>query len=119
MKRILVVDDEKTIRRLYEEEFKKEGYAVLTTGSPEEAMAYCSRGDVDLVIMDLELKTKDEGINLLRRIKQHNEAMLVILNTAYADYQYDFITWVADAFVVKTENLSYLEGKVNEMLLTE
>ena len=37
--RILIVDDELNIRRLYEEEFRDEGYDVETVASGEEALA--------------------------------------------------------------------------------
>jgi DNA-binding response OmpR family regulator len=118
MKHILVVDDEKHIRMLYEKELGEEGYEVQATGDPDEAMACCSGGNVDLVILDIKLSDKDGGMELLRRIKQHNKALPVILNTAYPHYQYDFASWVADAYIVKSGNLTELKEKVKEILPT-
>jgi DNA-binding response OmpR family regulator len=116
MKKILVVDDEKHIRMLYEKEFTEEGYAVRATGDPDEAAAYCSQENVDLVILDIKLTDKDGGLELLRKIKQHHKALPVILSTAYPHYQYDFASWVADAYVVKSGNLADLKEKVKEIL---
>ena len=42
--------------------------------------------------------------------------MPVILHTAYAYYQSDFLTWLADAFVVKSYDLSVLKRTVKELL---
>jgi len=42
--------------------------------------------------------------------------MPVILHTAYARYQNDFMTWLADAFVVKSSDLSVLKKTVEELL---
>jgi DNA-binding response OmpR family regulator len=118
MKKILVVDDEKHIRMLYEKEFTEEGYAVQATGDPDEATACCVQGSVDLVILDIKLTDKDGGLELLRKLKQLNKALPVILNTAYPHYQYDFASWVADAYVVKSGNLAELKEKVKEILPT-
>ena len=116
MKRILVVDDEKHIRMLYEKEFGEAGYTVQATGDPDEAMACCSQGNVDLVILDIKLTDKDGGMELLRKIKQHHKDLPVILNTAYPHYQYDFASWVADAYIVKSGNLTELKERVKEIL---
>lgn len=116
MKKILVVDDEKHIRMLYEKELTEEGYAVQATGDPEAASACCAQGDVDLVILDIKLTDGDGGLELLRKIKEHNKALPVILNTAYPHYQYDFASWLAEAYVVKSGNLIELKQKVKEIL---
>jgi DNA-binding response OmpR family regulator len=116
MKKILVVDDEKHIRMLYEKEFTEEGYTVQATGDPDEATACCVQGSVDLVILDIKLTDKDGGLELLRKLKQLNKTLPVILNTAYPHYQYDFASWVADAYVVKSGNLADLKDKVKELL---
>ncbi len=55
MKTILVVDDERHIVDLVRLYLEKDGFAVLTAGDGDEALALHARHDPDLVILDLML----------------------------------------------------------------
>lgn len=56
------------------------------------------------------------GLEVLAKIVSHYKKMPVILRTAYAHYKNDFLTWLADAFVVKSSDLSVLKKTVKELL---
>jgi DNA-binding NtrC family response regulator len=79
---ILVVDDEQLIRWSLAERLRTDGYEVLEAPTGEDALARILDG-VDLVLLDYKLPDID-GVTVLRRIKEHDPDILVILLTAFA-----------------------------------
>ena len=79
---ILVVDDEALIRWSLTERLKGDGYDVLEAGTGREALESLREG-VDLVLLDYKLPDTD-GVTVLRKIKEFDQDILVILLTAYA-----------------------------------
>ena len=96
MTKLLVVDDEKNIRRLYETELTRDGYDVTTAESAEEALEALEKSEPDLVVLDIRLEGMD-GIDCLRSIMETRRDLPVILNSAYSTYKQDFASWMADA----------------------
>jgi DNA-binding NtrC family response regulator len=82
---ILIVDDEALIRWSLAERLKSEGYTVIEADTGRAAMARLSEG-VDLVLLDYRLPDTD-GVVMLRRIKEFDQDILVILLTAYANVE--------------------------------
>jgi two-component system, NtrC family, response regulator PilR len=82
MKRILVVDDEQSMRELLAIMLKKEGFEVLTAESRAVAAAVLGQGPVDLVITDVKLPDGD-GIEILRHVKAASPETVVIVITAF------------------------------------
>src|SRR4030042_3175017 len=115
MKTILVVDDEESIRDLLKEELTEEGYWVHTAGSAKEALDRVERLPLDLVILDIRMPGMD-GLEALPRILGLKEGLKVILNTAYSHYQESFMSWSADAYIVKSSDLTELKEKIKELL---
>ncbi len=114
MKTILVVDDDEAIRTLLMEELKDEGYAVLCASNARDALRMVEQEPLDLVILDIRMPGMD-GLEALPRIMGLKEGLPVILNTAYAQYQESFMSWAADAYVVKSSDLSELKAKIKEL----
>jgi DNA-binding response OmpR family regulator len=116
-KTILIVDDEKNLRFLYEKEFTEEGFNVVTAADAAEAMKAYQEQHVDLIVLDIKLGDHDDGgLEALKRIRGVNKELPIVLNTAYASYKADFYSWLADAYVTKSSNLDELKGKVRELL---
>ena len=80
--RILVVDDEEVLRNLAKEVLSEEGYQVTLASSGEEALEQFKRNSFHLVIADLKMPGMD-GIELLKKIKEQDKDMQVILLTSY------------------------------------
>lgn len=81
--RILVVDDEVSMRELLDIMLEKEGYAVSTAGSGREAVAMIGKTDFDLLLCDIRLGDMT-GIDVLRAAKAQNSQTVVIMISAYA-----------------------------------
>jgi len=112
---VLVVDDERNIRLLYEKELREEGYQVLLAADAKEALAVLERRRPDIVVLDIKMPGMD-GIEALGRILARDNTIPVILNSAYSSYQDSFLSWSADAYVIKSSDLGDLKSKIRSLL---
>ncbi|MCP4254926.1 MAG: response regulator [Candidatus Scalindua sp.] len=112
---ILVVEDDKNQRLLYEQELKLEGYGVVTAIDGKEALGKVQEQQPDLIIMDINMPKMD-GIETMGKILGKNKEIPVIINTAYSNYKDNFMSWAADAYIVKSSDLLELKNTVKEIL---
>ncbi len=82
---ILIVDDEALIRWSLSERLKSDGYDVLEADTGRAALERVVDG-VDLVLLDYRLPDTD-GVTVLRKIKEIDQDILVVLLTAYANVE--------------------------------
>ena len=80
--KILVVDDEESIREFFEIMLKREGYEVLTAPNGREALETLKKGQVDLVISDIQMPEMS-GMELLTSAKEIDPEMQIIMITAF------------------------------------
>ena len=83
MARVLVVDDEQSLRQLFKMLLEKEGYAVDVSGSLEDARLAITYNLYDLVLTDLKMAADDDGLKVLRAAVQKDPATQVVVLTAY------------------------------------
>ncbi len=112
---VLFVDDEEGLLELYRSAFGREGLEVRTAATLDAARAELARGEVHTVVLDIRL-VEGSGLTLLREVKAANPHLPVILCTAYARYQDEFSAWLADAYVVKSSDLSELRQTVRRFV---
>jgi DNA-binding response OmpR family regulator len=117
MSKLLVVDDEDHIRKLYKDFFSREGYNVITVATGEEALAAADNEGLDLIVLDIELE-EESGLNVMKQLKERHPELPIVLNTAYSTYKSDFHTWIADAYVMKSSDLQPLKNKIKELVFT-
>ena len=116
MARIMVVEDEANQRLLYRREFEDEGHEVIEASGGREALELLDKGVIpDIVILDISMSDMD-GIETLGKILSRDNSVPVILNTAYSTYKDNFMTWSADAYVVKSSDLTELKDTVKNLL---
>jgi DNA-binding response OmpR family regulator len=115
MKKILIVEDEEALCLLYKEELSQEGYDVMTVYDAEQALEVLNRERFDLIITDIRMPGRD-GVELITQILGLRKDIPIIINTAYQSYKEDFMTWAADAYVVKSSSLQELKSKIKELL---
>jgi two-component system, cell cycle response regulator len=84
--RILVVDDDKIVRSVFDSLLPAEGYQARVVADAESALTLLAQDPYDLVISDIVLPGMN-GIELLRRIKELHPNLDVILMTAYANME--------------------------------
>jgi DNA-binding NtrC family response regulator len=98
---VLIVEDEKTQRVILAGDLKNRGFNVLEAESVENAIDVILRNTVDVVLSDLKMEG-ESGIDLVRKLKNVNPELSVVIMTAYASVEtaveamkegaYDFIT---------------------------
>jgi len=111
--KILIVDDDQNILRLYKEELEEDGYEIVTASNGREAMEQFEKEAPDLVTLDILLPDID-GIKLLRQMKEKRPRLPVIMSTAY-DYRDDFAVWASEAYIVKSADLSELKSTIKKL----
>jgi NtrC-family two-component system response regulator AlgB len=80
--RILVVDDDRNIRRVLAATLEGSGHRVTEADSAERALELAAPGETDIVISDIRMAGMD-GFGLLKALKQKTPAVQVIMMTAY------------------------------------
>ena len=115
--KILIVDDDQNILRLYKEELLEEGYDVVTASNGTEAIEQFEKEEPDLVTLDIQLPDID-GIKLLRQMKEKRPRMPVIMSTAF-DYRDDFSVWASEAYIVKSADLTELKATIKKLFKRE
>lgn len=75
--RILIVDDELSVRILLQDMLDNEGYHVLQAEDGIQALQYCKDFDIDIVITDLVMPKKN-GLDLMLALKEHYPLIRII-----------------------------------------
>ncbi|OGC08944.1 Fis family transcriptional regulator [candidate division KSB1 bacterium RBG_16_48_16] len=81
--KILVVDDELSVRTALEGWFLEDGFKVDTAESAEETLKKIQPGSYDLILLDIKMSGMD-GITLQKKIKDIDPQAIIIIITAYA-----------------------------------
>ena len=118
MRKILLVDDEAYIRRLYAEELSDEGYEVVTVATGHDLLRKINLSQPSVVILDIRLVDYD-GLELLQEIRSRYYDLPVILCTAYDTYKQDPKAFAADYYVIKSFDLSELKVMIGKALETD
>lgn len=115
MTRLLIVDDEASIRMLYSHELADEGYEVDTAGTIAEALALLKENSYAVALLDIKLKN-ESGLDLLQQLVKERHDMGVILSTAFSCYRDDFSAWLADSYVVKSSDMQELKDEIKRLV---
>ncbi len=101
MSRILVVDDEESMRQLLEIALGKDGHRITLADSGKAATKLIDQNSFDLVISDIKMPDMS-GVDVLRHVKETEPGTPVIMVTAYASAEtavealrlgaYDYLT---------------------------
>ena len=112
---ILIVDDEKNILDLYDQELQDEGYSTFLAQNGKECLEIIKNETIDLIVLDIRMPKMD-GLEAIGNIIDINNKIPIIINSAYSNYKDDFMSWAADAYVVKSYNLDELKKTIKEVL---
>ena len=114
-KTVLIAEDDRNLALLYEQELSAEGYRVEVVHDGREAIERVEASPPDLLVLDIRMPGMD-GIEAMHQILAKERSLPVILNTAYSNHQDNFMTWSADAYVVKSSDLTELKSTIRELL---
>lgn len=117
MKRVLVIDDDIRIQQLLMEELKEDGYHVSIASNGNEALSLLTTDSErpDLIILDLRMPKMD-GFETLGFMLKRKINLPVIIFSAYCSYKNDPLAMAADAYVVKSSDLSELKIKIHDLV---
>jgi CheY-like chemotaxis protein len=115
-KTVLIVDDNENDRIMCERELRNEGSIARSVSSGQEVLQFVETNPhPDLIILDIRMSPFD-GMQVLRQLRAKNVFVPVILFSDYPAYRADFNTWLAEAYLVKSSDLTELKQKVKEFL---
>ena len=115
MSKILLVEDDSNQAVLYQQELEADGYDVVLAENGREAIQKVEESRPDLIVMDVSMPGMD-GIEAMGRILSEHNTLPVILNTAYSSYKDNFLSWSADAYVIKSSDLEELKAAIKKLL---
>jgi two-component system response regulator PilR (NtrC family) len=115
--RILVVDDERSMRELLAIVLRREGYDVVLADSGRAAVDALGRGQIDLLISDIKMPDLS-GVEVLRAAKQIDQDILGIMITAFAstDTAVEAMRLGACDYLSKPFDVDLLRMKVREKI---
>lgn len=115
--KILVVDDDKSIRETLAAILEQEGYAVDTAENAREAIEKTNNGFYNLALVDIRLPDMD-GTRLIASMKDTTPKMVKIIVTGYPSLQnaVEAVNNDADAYVFKPVNIEELLKTIKEHL---
>jgi DNA-binding response OmpR family regulator len=117
MSKVLIVDDEKHIRLLYSEELEEEGYEVALASDGSDILDRIKDEKPDVIVLDIKMVSSN-GLDVLQEIRNTYYNLPVILCSAYGSYKVDIKSIAADAYVVKSSDLTELKNKIAQVLET-
>lgn len=114
---ILVIDDEPKMKTLIAQALQKDGHAVETGGSKDEAICALDRAKFNLVITDLKMDTDEAGVEILKEVKARTPETDVILITGYATIEVGARALELGAYdyLIKPLKMGDLRSRVREI----
>jgi CheY-like chemotaxis protein len=115
-KRILVCDDEESIRLLLNETLEGQ-YDISQASDGREAVKKITREPYDLLIIDIKMPGT-HGFEAIERIRERNKKIPIIICSAYRLMKDDIVVKTSDiaAFITKPVDLDSLKAKVFELI---
>lgn len=115
MKKILIIDDEEKIRRIYAKLLTMEGFRVMEASNAVDANELLKRENIDLVLLDIKMPEVDGSI-VYEIIQSFHKRSKVIVTSVYPlDEQKRIIKEAAD-YYDKSQGIDNLLVKINQAL---
>jgi len=115
--RILVVDDDKSVRKTFAAILEEEGYVIDTAENGKEAIEKSNANFYNLSLIDIRLPDM-EGTKLLTAMKETTPKMVKIIITGYPTLQnaIEAVNEGADGYIVKPFNMDSVLNTIEEHL---
>lgn len=112
-RRLLIVDDDESVRRIVAEILKDEGYEPTTAASVDEGLERMRQSPYPLVITDIKMPDRD-GLWFLRALRREHPDTAVIMMTGYGqvDSAVDALKYGASDYLTKPIRVNHLSASV-------
>ena len=117
MFKILIAEDDRELRQLFQQVLTKNGYAVTGVSNGEEAMDAIDAGYYDLIISDI-MMPKMDGYQLVRALREAGltiPVMMITAKDAFDDMRMGFLSGTDD-YMVKPVNVNEMVLRVGALL---
>ena len=117
MFKILIAEDDRELRQLFQHVLTKNGYAVTGVSNGEEAMDAIDAGYYDLIISDI-MMPKMDGYQLVRALREAGltiPVMMITAKDAFDDMRMGFLSG-SDDYMVKPVNVNEMVLRVGALL---
>lgn len=113
--RLLVVEDDKTLREGISEYLAEFGYTVIEAKDGREAISKFNH-DINLIILDIQIPFVN-GLDVLKEIRRKSKVPVLIL-TAFSDEEYkiEAFTNLADGYIEKPFSLPVLKARIDSLM---
>lgn len=113
--RLLVVEDDKTLREGIGEYLAEFGYTVTEAKDGREAISKFNH-DINLIILDIQIPFVN-GLDVLKEIRRKSKVPVLIL-TAFSDEEYkiEAFTNLADGYIEKPFSLPVLKARIDSLM---
>ena len=114
---ILIAEDDRELRQLFQHVLTKNGYAVTGVSNGEEAMDAIDAGYYDLIISDI-MMPKMDGYQLVRALREAGltiPVMMITAKDAFDDMRMGFLSG-SDDYMVKPVNVNEMVLRVGALL---
>ncbi len=115
--RLLVIEDDETLRQSLASKLSDEGFAVEQAGDGREGLYFSLEYPVDLAIVDLGLPEMS-GLDIIRKVREDGKTYPILILTARDRWQdkVDGLSAGADDYVVKPFHYEEVSARVNALL---
>ena len=115
--KILIVDDDESIRKVLKAILEEKGYRVDTADSGKKAIEKTEKAFYNLALIDIRLPDI-EGVKLLSKIKETTPKMRKVIITGYPSLQnaVEAVNKGADAYIIKPLNIDEVLALIEEQL---
>lgn len=116
-RKILIVDDEASLRLFLSEELAEEGYQVFTAANGHEALTLLNEHPIDLAIIDLQMPGIN-GLTLMAAIEKMNDPPELIMLTAHASLEtsIEAMRLGTSDFLLKPYEIDELLGAIERVM---
>ena len=113
--RLLVVEDDKTLREGIGEYLAEFGYTVIEAKDGREAISKFNH-DINLIILDIQIPFVN-GLDVLKEIRRKSKVPVLIL-TAFSDEEYkiEAFTNLADGYIEKPFSVPVLKARIDSLI---
>ena len=117
MFRILIAEDDRELRQLFQHVLMKNGYAVTGVADGKEALDAIDKGYYDLIISDIMIPVMDgyELVSSLRQAGINTPVMMITAKDAFDDMRLGFLSGTDD-YMVKPVNVNEMVLRVGALL---